>query len=790
MTMVKTYFKIAWRHILRNKTLSFINIFGLALGIAFALLIGMWIHYEISFDKFNKNNNRIAFVGRHTLLNNEKGTGFSVMLPLYDELKNNYPGIKRATRFDFGGTHSLVTGNNKFNKNGLYVDPDFLKMFTFPLVKGNSETALSDLNSIVLTESLAKSLFGKEEAIGKLITLDNQYSVRVTAIVRDAPKNSTVSFAFLAPFEFKVKNIDDVRNSRTRWNNNFLGTIVEIKEGTSMDALSKKIGPLLIQKNTGVKNQTLFLYPMASWHLFDDFKNWINTGGRIAYIRLFGMIGAFVLLIACINFMNLSTAKSEKRAREVGIRKVVGSRRPQLIMQFLVESMLTVLLAFLAAIVLIQIMLPYLKDLGFEDIRFDFSNTLLLGFILAVCLITGLLAGSYPALYLSSFVPVKVLKGAFKQGRGALNFRKTLVVSQFVISIGLILCTIIVFQQINHAKNRSMGYTADNLISLTISDDLSKNYTALKQDLLNTGYVETVAKASNGMTRIGYDFPHFSWDGKDPNTDISLDVIMTEWDYEKAARLQFIKGRPFSKEYKTDSNGVILNQAAMNLIGYKDPVGKTIKLGDRVLTIVGVIKNVLMKDPFKSISPGVILFDADNLRVALIRLKDNMDLQKSLAAIQPVVEKYNPAFPFEFSFVDEEFGKKFTTENQVAKLAGIFAGLAIFISCLGLFGLSMFMAERRSREVSIRKVLGATVANLWLLLSKEFVWLVLIACLIASPLALWLMSGWLEKYEYRIEIDWKIFAVASSFAIIIALLTVSSQAIRAAIANPVERLKE
>lgn len=787
--MLKNYFKIAWRNLIRNKTLSLINILGLSLGMAFAMLIGMWIRFETSFDAFNKNSDRIAMVGKHMLINNQKSTSVAVMLPIYDELKNNYPEIKRVTRTDWGNAHSLMIGNNKFNKVGMYVDPDFLKMFTFPVLRGNMETALNDPNSIVLTASLAKALFGTQDPIGKFIKIDNQYNVQVTAVVKDAPKNSSMDFQFLAPFEFEMQNIENVRSSKTRWNNSLVQIIVEVKEGVSIDALSKKIGPMSAKKNTGMKVLNLFLYPMERWHLYGDFKNWVETGGRIEYIRLFGIIGIFVLLIACVNFMNLSTARSEKRAREVGIRKTVGSRRAQLIVQFLTESVFTAFLAFLLALILIQVLLPYLKDLGFENIRFDFSNVALLASMLVVCIITGLVAGSYPALYLSSFLPVKVLKGVIKQGKDAVSFRKVLVVSQFVISMALIISAVIVFQQINYAKNRPIGYDPNNLITLDVSQDLVKNYNALKRDLLNTGDIEAVAKASSAMTWVANDFGHFSWKGKDPNADIFIKTVMTDWDYEKTAGLKFIAGRPFSREFKTDSNAVILNEAAVSLIGYKDPVGKTMKLGDQVLTIVGVIKNVLMEDPFKPVPPGIILFSTDNVNSILIRLKDRSDLKRSLAAIQPIVEKYNPALPFEYHFADEDFGKKFSTENQVAKLAGIFAGLAIFISCLGLFGLAMFMAERRSKEISIRKVLGASVTNLWLLLSKEFVGLVLIACIIASPLAFWLMNGWLQNYEYRIAIHWWIFVIAGSLAIIIALVTVSTQAIKAATANPVKRLK-
>lgn len=788
--MFKNYFKIAWRNLLQNKALSFINIFGLATGMAFAMLIGLWIQYETSFDQFHVNKSRIALVRKNALFNNEKNTYTATPLPLHNELKRNYPEIKRASRMDWGNNHSLVVGNNKFNKRGTYVDPDFLKMFTFPLVKGDVETALKDPNSIVLTESLAAALFGKENPIGKTIKIDNAYNVIVTALLKDVPSNSTFTFDFLAPYEFNVINNKFVKDAQTQWSNNFLMNVVEIKEGASMDALSKKIGPLMVQKNPkDNKNQTLFLQPMQQWHLYNDYKNWVNVGGDIDYVRLFGIIGIFVLLIACFNFMNLSTARSEKRAKEVGIRKAVGSQRVQLIVQFLSESMLTCFLAFLLSIGLIEMLLPFLKDLGFEHIQFNLLNIPLLASLLGVCIITGLIAGSYPAMYLSSFMPIKVLKGTLKQGKSAITFRKVLVISQFIISIGLIVSTVIVFQQINHAKERSIGYNPNNLIAIDATNDLAKNYQVYKQELLNTGYIESVAKASSPMTNVYNSWGDFTWEGKDPNAQISFDVVMTEWDYEKTVGLKFKEGRPFSKEYTTDSNAVILNEAALKMIGYDHPLGKIIHLNNRALTIIGVIDNVVMLDPFKPVGPGVIIFDANNVSTIFLRPARSGNMKKVLAAIQPITEKYNPSLPFEYRFVDDDFAKKFTTENQVSKLAAIFAGLAIFISCLGLFGLASFMAERRTKEIGIRKVLGASVANLWILLSKEFVMLVLVASVMASPLALWLMHNWLQKYDYRISISGWVFAIAGLLAVIIALFTVSAQAIKAALANPVAALR-
>jgi putative ABC transport system permease protein len=787
--MIGNYLKVAVRQLLRHKTLSLINILGLSLGMTFALLIGMWVRFETSFDTFNKNADRTALVMKHMLMNDRKSTSSTVMMPVYDELRGNYPEIQRISRLDWGSRHSLVTRNQKFRKQGYYVDPDFLKIFTYPVVKGNLETALVDPNSIVLTESLAEAMFGKTDPIGKVIRVDNKFDIQITAVVQDTPPNSSLQFEFLAPFEFNVQNISDVRESKTRWNNSFIGVVLQVREGVKMDELTKKIGPMLEKKDPYIKMQKLSLYPMERWHLYDDFRDWANTGGRILFVRLFGIIGAFVLLIACINFMNLSTARFEKRAREVGVRKAIGSQRSQLIVQFLTESLLTAFLAFLLSLSLMWLLLPFLGDLGFENIKLDFTDLSLWGGVLGICLITGLLAGSYPAVYLSSFIPVKVLKGVLLQGNGTVNFRRALVVSQFFISLALIFGTVVIFQQINFVRSRSIGYNPDNLITLEASEDLVKNFNALKYDLLKSGRIAAVAKASSSMTWINNDFTHFSWEGKDPGSSVSINVVMTDWDYEKAAGLEFIAGRPFDRRHSTDSSAVILNESALKLINYKNPVGKTIKLGEQVLTIIGVTKDVLMQNPFSTVKPGVILFNGNSVNALLIRLNDGTDLPGALAAVQSVVDKYNPSLPFEYHFADEEFGKKFAIANQVAKLAGIFACLGIFISCLGLFGLAMFLAERRSKEITIRKVLGATIANLWLLLSREFIWLVGLACALAAPLTFWIMNKWLQTYEYRTEIKWWILPAAIVTALVVALLTVSFQTIKAAYTNPSRALR-
>jgi len=786
--MFKHYIKVSWRNLLKNKGYSIINISGLGVGMAVALFIGLWIHYEASVDSFHQNIDRIGIIRKHTLFNETKETQLSVPLPLYEALSRNFPEIKHISRSK-SFTMSLMAKEQKVRQTGQFVDPDFLGIFSFPLIKGDIETALIDPKSIVLTESLAEILFGNDDPIGKLVRVNNAFEVQVTGVMKDVPDNSFFNdITFLAPLEFMLTN-SYLQRYRDNWGSNVIWTFLEVNEGVSMDAFSEKISFINRENDPNSKEQKLSVQPFGQFHLYGEYENWKNVGGKIAYLRLFGIIGIFVLLIACINFMNLSTARSEKRAREVGIRKAIGSLRTQLILQFFSESVMISFIAFLLSIGLVFVGLPYLRNLGFEFIELEFSNRLLWMIGFGICLITGLIAGSYPAFYLSSFQPVKILKGTFTQGWGPVIFRKLLVVFQFTISVALIIGALVVFHQIKHGKDRHIGYNPNNLISIQGSEDIAKNFGVMKQELLNTGYLEAVTRTSSPMTEVYNKWSDFSWENKDPNSRIALEALMTGWDYEKAAGLTFIQGRPFSPEFSTDSNAVILNETALDIIGYKDPIGRTMTSGSREITIVGVVKDVLMQDPFEPVAPGVIMFVPDIANNILVRIKSGVGVQETLATIRPIFEAYNPAFPFEYSFVDEEYNKKFSIENQVGKLASIFAVLAIFISALGLFGLVAYLAEKRTKEIGIRKILGASVISLWGMLSKDLLGLVLIACFIAIPIAFYLMEGWLQQYDYRIELSWWIFAISSLLIVTITLLTVSFQSIKAALSNPVDSLK-
>jgi putative ABC transport system permease protein len=790
--MIRSYLLIAWRNLLKNQTLSFINISGLAVGMTFTLLISLWIQREVSFDGFHQHNERIGMLMRHVESNGQKRTQLDLPLPLYDELLNGYPELENLTRLDWGEAHNLRAGENVVVKNGFYADPGFLKMFTFPLKAGKVETALKEPASIVLTSSLAKILFGDEDPMGQLVTLDLQHPLVVTGVLEDIPENSSLTFNFLIPFEFNIQANPWVKRERPRWGNNFVRTFVEVKPGVTLENFSENIRQLIKTKSNSDRAGFLFAHPFSRLHLYDDFDEWINTGGRIEYVRLFGIVGVLVLFIACINFMNLATARSEKRIKEVGIRKAVGSQRTQLVFQFLCESLLTALIAFCLSIAMTNLALPFIHDLGFGAL--SVNNALasgggwLLTGVFAACVITGLLAGSYPALYLSSFIPVKALKGVARAGTGAVITRKVMVVMQFTICTVLLISTIVVYRQIQHAKSRPLGYDPNGVISLGVTEDLKKNFPLLKQELMNTGFVESVSKASSPMTAIYSAWTDFSWSGKDPNTDVVLSVIMSEYDYEKTNRLTIVEGRAFSPSF-SDSASVMLNQSAVNIIGFQNPIGETINFGDEKLTVVGVVQDVVMTDPYSPVRPAIYMFDPDRVGDISLRLKTGTDVNQALADIEIIAKKYNPAYPFSYTFVADDFEKKFVLEAQVGKLAGVFALLAIFISCLGLFGLVTFMAEQRTKEIGVRKVLGASVLNLWRLLSVDFTQLVIISIILAVPVAWYFLEGWLSQYQYRTDLSLWIFAAAGVGALLITVLTVSFQAIKAAMANPVKSLR-
>jgi ABC-type antimicrobial peptide transport system permease subunit len=763
---------------------------------AVAMLIGLWLYDELSFNKYHQNSTRIAQVMQNQTFDGEVHTWWSQAMQLAPELRSTYGNhFKYVVTASWAGDHLLSVGDKTLTKNGNYMEPDIAEMLTLKMQYG-TRAGLRDLNSIMLSESAAEALFGERNPLGKTVRIDQKQDVIVTGVYEDLPANSTfANLGFIAPFALYAKSEKLVEEKKVGWGNSWFQTLVQIADGTDMQEVSAKIK---YAKLNAVKadddarfKPELFLHSMDRWHLHSEFENGVSAGGRIEYVWLFGIIGAFVLLLACINFMNLATARSEKRAREVGVRKTMGSLRTQLISQFLSESLLVAFLSFGLATLLAFLLLAPFNEVADKKITMPFAEPLFWAAGLMFTLFTGVLAGSYPAFYLSAFHPVKTLKGTFRMGRRAALPRKALVVVQFTVSVTLIMGTLLIHKQIQHAKNRPIGYSRDGVITMAMkTEEVRKGYEAFRNDLLNAGVVTAVAQAETPVTNAWVTNSGFQWKGKDPAMQDELVTVGTTHDYGKVIGWQIKEGRDFSTAFATDSVGFILNEAAVKYMGFTNPVDERIKAFGREYKVIGVVKDLVMQSLYQPVRPMVFYIDNFN-RVGFITLKLNPQrgAGAALEKLEATFKKHYPATPFEYEFADDDFARKYQGEQRIGNLAAIFAVLTIFISSLGLFGLSAYTAEQRTKEIGIRKVLGASVTSLWGLLSKDFVGLVLIAFAIATPLAYYFLSGWLENYEYRTDLSWWVFALAGGGALLITLLTVSFQAIKAALNNPVKSLR-
>ncbi|BAU55953.1 ABC transporter permease [Mucilaginibacter gotjawali] len=791
--MIKNYLKIAWRNLLHNKVYSLLNIWGLAAGMAVALIIGLWVNYQYSYDQFLPGNGQLYQVMRNYNSNGDTLTFSSTSLKLADALRHNIPEFAHVAETDGWGAHGLMVGNKKFYWYGVQAGCDFLKMFRYPFIYGNADAALKDPFSIVLTESTAKALFGNTDPINKLIRVDNHDNLKVTGVIKDIPANSTFQFKYVIPFSYYEATQRYVKMARTgSFGNNSFAIYAELKPGVSLGAVSAKIRD--IEKgekdNINAMNSNVILYPMLKWHLFSDFKNGKAASGFIDYVRIFTLIGALVLLIACINFINLSTARSEKRAREVGVRKAIGSQRKDLIFQFLIESSLVTFISFLFSILLVQLALPAFNSLTGTLISIPYANPVFWIFMLVCVSLTGIMAGSRPAFYLSSFNPVRVLKGAIQVGKSASVSRKILVVTQFSCSIALIISTAIIYRQIQYAKDRPIGYQVSRLMATDMNADLARNFNALKNDLLQTGAVTALCTSSSPATTVWSHTDVDMFPGKRPGETVEMGSITVSDDYFKTLGMQMQSGRDFVPGSKADTSNVIFNAAAIKRLRLDNPVNQLITWGGQKFRIIGVVKDALMNSPYSAADPTMFTFSANGPNGNLLyQLSPKMNAHAAVEKISPIFNKYNPVYPYDYRFVDKQYNEKFSQEELIGKLAGIFAVLAIFISCLGLFGLAAFVAEQRTKEIGIRKVLGASVSQVWLLLSGDFILLVTISCVIASPLAFYFLQKWLLKYDYHITIGPGVFIISAIAAIVITLITISFQAIKAAIANPVKSLR-
>ncbi|OYU94359.1 MAG: ABC transporter permease [Bacteroidetes bacterium B1(2017)] len=802
--MLKNYFKIALRNLQKNKVYSFINIGGLAVGMAVAMLIGLWVYDEISYNRNYQNYDRIAQVHNHIIEPLEKKADYATTLPqpMAKVLREKYGHLfKHVILIQWAGDYSMRIGENNYVKKGQFFDNGVIDMFSIKMLKGSKES-LNDPQAIVISESTSKSLFAEKEPIGQIIKLNNKINCKITGVYEDIAKNSFLGdVQFIGNFENTKATFPEVKANETNWHNSSQRLFVQTADNVNVEQANAAIknfyfkdAPDDYKKLAKEYQAILYLNPMKNWYLYADFKDGYPSEGRITFVWLFAIVGLFVLILACINFMNLSTARSEKRAKEVGIRKAIGSVKSQLVNQFLSESFLVVFFAFIITLILVSISIFPFNELTDKNIKMPFYNLYFWLLCLTFIASTSLLSGFYPAFYLSSFEPIKVLKGTIRQGKYASMPRKVLVVVQFTVSIILIIGTIIVYEQIQYAQNRPIGYNKESLIRIPMDDpNFNNNKLIMKEEILRNGLADNVAFSSSPVTSIWDNWGGFTWKGKKAESESSFSVTYINEDYGKTIQWKIKQGRDYSNEFSTDSSAVIINESAAKYIGLKNPIGEFITNDDtqQRRQIIGVVEDVIADSPYEPVKMGFYWYvkNPNDVGQMLVKINPNISANKALAKIELIQKKLVPSAPFQFKFTSDEYGQKFKSEQLLGKLATLFTFLAIFISCLGLFGLASFVAEQRTKEIGIRKVLGASVASLWQMLSKDFVVLVIISCMIAAPIAYYFMSNWLQKYNYRTEISWWIFASAGIGAMFITLLTVSYQAIIAALVNPVKSLK-
>jgi putative ABC transport system permease protein len=796
--MFKSYFKIGWRNLIKNKGYSLINIGGLTTGMAVAILIGLWVFDELSYNTSFTHYNRIARVIQNQTFDGRVDTWFSQAMQLGPELRTSYGNLfDRVIVGTFSGDHKLSYDEKNVTKSGSFMEPGVAEMLTLKILNGTSPGP-KDVNAILLSQSTAKALFGDEDPIEKTLQVDNRYDVKVSGVYEDLPDNS--SFSDLNVILSWGLIAGDLEQQQVGWGNSWFQCFVQVADGADMEVVSAKIRDAKMKRVAATDNKRynpkLLLHPMNRWRLYSEFKDGVSVGGGIQSVWMMGIIGGFVLFLACINFMNLSTARSEKRAKEVGIRKTIGSVRTQLINQFFTESLLVALIAFSISLLAVQLALPWFNEVSGKRISILWGAPWFWLACGTFAILTGLIAGSYPALYLSAFQPIKVLKGTFSAGRFAAVPRKVLVVVQFTVSVTLIIGTLIIFQQIQFAQNRPIGYSINGCVSIPIkTDEIMKRFDVLRNELLQTGVVEEMAASESPITSTYTTNSGFDWQGKNPDMAEEFVTVGITPDFGKTIGWQIKNGRDFSKDFASDSSGFIVNEAAADYLGFENPVDQVIKWSrNGEWKIVGVVKNLVTQSPYEPVRPMFFFLKSNRLsfihyNVVTLRISPVVSAAAAIAKVEPIFKKYDPANAFEYTFADQEFGKKFDAEKRIGHLAFVFASLAILISCLGLFGLASFVAEQRTKEIGIRKVLGASVSELWRLLSKDFVLLVTISCVVATPVSFYFMNNWLAQYDYRITISWHVFALASVSALLITLFTVSFQSIKAALANPVKSLR-
>ncbi len=787
MIMIKNYLKTTLRSLLKNRSYSFLNVAGLAIGITCASLIFLWVQDEMTFNHNFKKRDNLYAIWENQTYEGKISTFRATPGPMAKVLHAEIPGIKRAARMTGDGTQLFALGDKTINEAGNYADPEIFAMLDLPFVSGGGATAFKQLHSVVINETMARKFFGDTDPMGKSLRINNEQNYTVTGVFKDLPKNSTMQFQWLAP----MANIDHKQPWMDIWGANWARTYVELEPSANLSAVNQKLSHYIASKTKSTNTTVCFLFSMNDWNLHSNFTDGKMDGGRIVYVKIFSFIAWIILLIACINFMNLATARSEQRAKEVGVRKVMGAGKGKLIGQFISEAVVMSFIAVLVAIGLIYLVMPSFNNLVQKELSVDVLSPAHLLYLIAISLVTGLLAGSYPAFYLSSFNPIAVLKNIkIKTSSGSGFIRQSLVVIQFTVSIVLIIGTVIIYQQIQHVKDRQLGYNKNNLVYVTLQGKQPEHFAAIYNDLKRSGVVENAALSDNSVLQVGSNTDNYSWDGKDATKNPLISWQNVSPQFISTMGMKLVEGRDFNAQSSIDSSNVIINETFAKQLGKQGHAGGIIREGGgKPLTIAGIVKDYLYNDMYGAAAPLLLYNRPANASVLSIRFKPVTNMQDALVKAGNVVKADAPGYAFDYQFIDDDFNQLFKTEALTGTLAGIFASLAIFISCLGLFGLAAYTAERRIKEIGIRKVLGASVSGLAGLLSKDFLKLVAISCLLAFPLAWYWSHNWLQGYQYRITVQWWIFIVAGLTSLLIALATVSFQAIKAALMNPVKSLR-
>ncbi|RQO75041.1 cell division protein FtsX [Pedobacter sp. KBW06] len=789
--MFRLNLKIALRNLWKNKGYTLINVGGLAIGLASCMILLLYVAYEWSFDKQTSGYERT-----YVVYNNQKNGDHTVNFPwtpgvLADELRTKIPGITRASKSTYPAEHLISYNHQNFKKKAVFTDTAFLKIFDYKVLQGNRDQMLKNPNAVVLTQRMAKILFGNENPINKTVKIDGKEDLIVEGVIEDVPVTSSIQFDYLGSWAMFLKQNVWAQENEKNWGNNYCLTVLQIQDNSFFERVTAEIKGVY-QRNQKENRNFASIHPISKWHLYNKFENGKSVGGKIDSLRIFLLLAFCILLIACINFMNLSTARSEKRAKEVGVRKAIGAARKSLIAQFMMESVLLAFFGMVVAFMLMEISLPYFNSILNTNLTINYKDWEFWSVLITLTLFTGLVAGSYPAFYLSSFNPVRVLKGFNLPGNSSLSIRKVLVVFQFVFAVCLIICTVVIYQQLNYVKNKPVGYNRAGLVEIPVEGRLliGGKMKLLREQLLKSGAVTNASMFSTSLSRGGNNTSGVSWPGKNPKVDVLVNFRFAHYDFAATLGTKMVMGREFSPQY-ADSGKVIINETAVKVMSLSNPVGKVITWGGEKLTVIGVVKDFVMETPYQTVTPMIMMVNStgDGEGVLVMRLNPTQSISASMQQITTLVKEMNPDFPVDATFLSDSFEAKFQNEKVLGILANWFGGFSIFISCLGLLGLSLFMAEQRRKEISIRKVLGASMMNILTLLNKDFVKLVAIANLIAFPLAYIMISQWLSAFEFRISISFIPFAIAIGLSLLIAFLTVSAQSVKVAKSNPIDALK-